>query len=111
GRTLLAPFVLTCPGNHLFELDELIFLELVRHAEESASSARRRAVEEYADDLTQRRLLCHRVGDDWAVEEATVRLGALDVALVLKPLEHCAHGRSAQLNGEGVADVGNGQGP
>ena len=55
--------------------------------------------------------LATRVGHHRAVEKAAVRFAALDEALVLEPLEHRAHRRAAQLVGQGIANVGDGQGP
>ena len=54
--------------------------------------------------------LADRFGDHGAVEIAAIRFAALDEALVFEPLEHRADGRAAQLDGQRVADLGDGEG-
>src|SRR5206468_6411154 len=95
--------------DHLFELAQLLVAELVRHAEKRACGACRRAVEEHPDDVRQRRLLGHRVVQHRTVEKATIGIVAVDEALVLEALEHCAHRRAAQLDRQRVADIGDGE--
>ena len=95
-------------GDHLFELAKLVVLQLVRHAEQGAGGARRRAVEENADDFAQCRLLGDRIRDDRAVQETAIGFIALDEALVFKALEHGANSRAAELDGQSIADFCNG---
>src|SRR6185437_1514326 len=106
ARTSLRSFCLAGASDHLLDLVEFVFLELLGHAEERARRACRRAVEEDPDDLAKRGFLGGGFRDRGAVEEAALRFLALDIALVLEPLEHGAHGRSAQLVGQRLADFG-----
>ena len=84
----------------------ITFIALARLVALRARGACRRTVEEDTDDLAQCRFLGHRIRNHRAVEIAPLGVRASDEALILEPLEHCAHCRPAELIWQRVADIG-----